>query len=84
MIYYVDNLADTIGFYHGLLKENGRLLIVLAARRSGFSSPPSQGGPCMLLPGQQDSLARLFADLSALNPLLVRKQRHRHFAEGVW
>lgn len=33
MIYYVDNLVDTISFYHGLLKEDGRLLIVLAARK---------------------------------------------------
>lgn len=31
MIYYVDDFADTVKFYHGLLKENGRLMIVLEA-----------------------------------------------------
>ncbi|KAJ0069997.1 hypothetical protein NL108_000235, partial [Boleophthalmus pectinirostris] len=29
MIYYVDDLASTIEFYHGLLKENGRLMIIV-------------------------------------------------------
>lgn len=36
MIYYVEDLADTIRLYHSLLKENGRLLILLAARRFTF------------------------------------------------
>lgn len=31
MIYYVDDFADAVKFYHGLLKENGRLMIVLEA-----------------------------------------------------
>ncbi|XP_031137583.2 histamine N-methyltransferase-like [Sander lucioperca] len=31
MIYYVDNLADTIKFYHSLLKNNGRLMIIIEA-----------------------------------------------------
>ena len=29
MIYYVDNLTDTIKFYHSLLKDNGRLMIIV-------------------------------------------------------
>ncbi|XP_074515854.1 histamine N-methyltransferase A-like [Sebastes fasciatus] len=35
MIYYVDNLADTIKFYHSLLKNNGRLMIITAASNAG-------------------------------------------------
>lgn len=31
MIYYVDDFAETVKFYHSLLKENGRLMIVLEA-----------------------------------------------------
>lgn len=31
MIYYVDDFADTVKFYNGLLKENGRLMIVVEA-----------------------------------------------------
>lgn len=31
MIYYVDNLASTIKFYHSLLKNNGRLMIIIEA-----------------------------------------------------
>lgn len=29
MLYYVDNLAETIKFYHSLLKNNGRLIIII-------------------------------------------------------
>ncbi|XP_054471913.1 histamine N-methyltransferase A-like isoform X2 [Anoplopoma fimbria] len=36
MIYYVDNLADTIKFYHSLLKNNGRLMIIVEAANSGW------------------------------------------------
>ncbi|TDH00936.1 hypothetical protein EPR50_G00174990 [Perca flavescens] len=36
MIYYVDNLADTIKFYHSLLKNNGRLMIIIGADNSGW------------------------------------------------
>lgn len=39
MIYYVDDLADTISFYHSLLKDNGRLVILLASGRSISCSP---------------------------------------------
>ncbi|XP_068594135.1 histamine N-methyltransferase A-like [Cebidichthys violaceus] len=35
MIYYVDNLADTITFYQSLLKNNGRLMIIVEAANSG-------------------------------------------------
>ncbi|KAK1903340.1 Histamine N-methyltransferase A [Dissostichus eleginoides] len=35
MIYYVDNLADTIRFYHSMLKNNGRLMIIVAATNCG-------------------------------------------------
>lgn len=35
MIYYVDDLAGTIKFYHSLLKDNGRLMIIVEA---GWSS----------------------------------------------
>lgn len=38
MIYYVEDMSETISFYHSLLKENGRLMILLAARRSTFCS----------------------------------------------
>lgn len=33
MIYYVDDLKSTIEFYHGLLKNNGRLMIIVEARK---------------------------------------------------
>ncbi|XP_075960212.1 histamine N-methyltransferase A-like [Anarhichas minor] len=36
MIYYVDNLADTITFYQSLLKNNGRLMIIVEAANSGW------------------------------------------------
>lgn len=32
MIYFLDNLTTAISFYHSLLKENGRLMIILDAR----------------------------------------------------
>lgn len=31
MIYYVENLCETISFYHSLLKANGRLMIIVEA-----------------------------------------------------
>lgn len=31
MIYYVDSLDETIKFYHSLLKNNGRLMIIVEA-----------------------------------------------------
>lgn len=31
MLYYLDNVADVISFYHSLLKENGRLMIIYEA-----------------------------------------------------
>lgn len=37
MIYYVDDLADTIKFYHSLLKNNGRLMIIVEAGWSDFT-----------------------------------------------
>ncbi|XP_075960211.1 histamine N-methyltransferase A-like [Anarhichas minor] len=36
MIYYVDNLADTITFYQSLLKNNGRLMIIIGAANCGW------------------------------------------------
>ncbi|XP_039673041.1 histamine N-methyltransferase A-like isoform X2 [Perca fluviatilis] len=38
MIYYVDNLADTIKFYHSLLKNNGRLMIIIEAANGGWDT----------------------------------------------
>ncbi|XP_072301273.1 histamine N-methyltransferase-like [Eucyclogobius newberryi] len=38
MIYYVDNLAETIQFYHGLLKENGRLMIINEIADGGWDT----------------------------------------------
>ncbi|XP_029315318.1 histamine N-methyltransferase-like [Cottoperca gobio] len=38
MIYYVDNLADTIKFYHRLLKNNGRLMIIVEAAEGGWDN----------------------------------------------
>ncbi|XP_037646351.1 histamine N-methyltransferase A-like isoform X1 [Sebastes umbrosus] len=38
MIYYVDNLADTIKFYHSLLKNNGRLMIIVEAANAGWDT----------------------------------------------
>ena len=29
MIYYVENLTETIKFYHSLLKDNGTLMIIV-------------------------------------------------------
>ncbi|XP_075960210.1 histamine N-methyltransferase A-like [Anarhichas minor] len=36
MLCYVDNLADTITFYQSLLKNNGRLMIIIGADKSGW------------------------------------------------
>lgn len=36
MIYYVDNLADTITFYRSLLKNNGRLMVIVESAHSGW------------------------------------------------
>ncbi|XP_045909843.1 histamine N-methyltransferase-like [Micropterus dolomieu] len=36
MIYYVDNLSTTIKFYHSLLKNNGRLMIINEAANGGW------------------------------------------------
>lgn len=38
MIYYVDNLADTIKFYHSLLKNNGRLMIIVETANAGWDT----------------------------------------------
>ncbi|KAM8749688.1 histamine N-methyltransferase A-like [Acanthopagrus schlegelii] len=38
MIYYVDDLADTIKFYHSLLKSNGRLMIIIETRNGGWDT----------------------------------------------
>ncbi|XP_063744445.1 histamine N-methyltransferase A-like isoform X2 [Eleginops maclovinus] len=38
MIYYVDNLADTIRFFHSLLKNNGRLMIIIEAANGGWDT----------------------------------------------
>ncbi|XP_035532518.1 histamine N-methyltransferase A-like [Morone saxatilis] len=38
MIYYVDNLANTIKFYHSLLKKNGRLMIIIEAGNAGWDT----------------------------------------------
>ncbi|CAG5882809.1 unnamed protein product [Menidia menidia] len=36
MIYYVDNLSETIKFYHSLLKKNGTLMIIVESANSGW------------------------------------------------
>lgn len=36
VVYYVDDLEETLRFHHSLLKKNGRLLIVLNAATSGW------------------------------------------------
>uniref|UniRef100_A0A3Q4ARX5 Histamine N-methyltransferase n=1 Tax=Mola mola TaxID=94237 RepID=A0A3Q4ARX5_MOLML len=38
MIYYVDNLTNTIKFYHSLLKDNGRLMIIVEMSNSGWTT----------------------------------------------
>ncbi|XP_071353206.1 histamine N-methyltransferase A-like [Trachinotus anak] len=38
MIYYVDNLAETIKFYHSLLKDNGRLMIIIETANGGWDT----------------------------------------------
>ncbi|KAI9538323.1 hypothetical protein NQZ68_016365 [Dissostichus eleginoides] len=38
MIYYVDNLAGTIKFFQSLLKNNGRLMIIIEAANSGWDT----------------------------------------------
>ncbi|XP_034741963.1 histamine N-methyltransferase-like [Etheostoma cragini] len=39
MIYFVDNLASTIKFYHSLLKNNGRLMIIVEADLRWLAHP---------------------------------------------
>ncbi|XP_076015184.1 histamine N-methyltransferase-like [Genypterus blacodes] len=36
VLYYVDDVTETIKFFHSLLKENGKLLIVLCKADSGW------------------------------------------------
>uniref|UniRef100_A0A8C7XI08 Histamine N-methyltransferase n=1 Tax=Oryzias sinensis TaxID=183150 RepID=A0A8C7XI08_9TELE len=36
MIYYVESLEKTLKFYHSLLKNNGRLMIIVEAAHSGW------------------------------------------------
>ncbi|XP_069554758.1 histamine N-methyltransferase-like [Brachyistius frenatus] len=38
MIYYVDNLAETAKFYQSLLKNNGRLMIIVEAANGGWDT----------------------------------------------
>ncbi|XP_023280623.1 histamine N-methyltransferase A-like isoform X1 [Seriola lalandi dorsalis] len=38
MIYYVNNLAETIKFYHSLLKNNGRLMIIIETAKGGWDT----------------------------------------------
>ncbi|KAF3695047.1 Histamine N-methyltransferase A [Channa argus] len=38
MLYYVDNLAETIRFYHSLLKNNGRLMIIIEKANGGWDT----------------------------------------------
>lgn len=47
MIYYVDDFADTVKFYHCLLKENGMLMIVL------------EGGKFVVVPQTLPNVPRL-------------------------
>nr|XP_057938474.1 histamine N-methyltransferase A-like isoform X2 [Doryrhamphus excisus] len=38
MLYYVDDLTETIKFYHSLLNKNGRLMIIIESADSGWST----------------------------------------------
>uniref|UniRef100_A0A4W6DEX8 Histamine N-methyltransferase n=1 Tax=Lates calcarifer TaxID=8187 RepID=A0A4W6DEX8_LATCA len=38
MLYYVDDLTETIKFYHSLLKNNGRLMIVIETANGGWDT----------------------------------------------
>ncbi|XP_053295795.1 histamine N-methyltransferase A [Pleuronectes platessa] len=38
MIYYVDNVDDTIKFFHSLLKNNGTLMIIVEAANGGWDT----------------------------------------------
>ncbi|XP_073329543.1 histamine N-methyltransferase A-like [Pagrus major] len=38
MIYYVDNLSNTIKFFHSLLKNNGRLMIIVESKNGGWDT----------------------------------------------
>ncbi|XP_030614613.1 histamine N-methyltransferase A-like [Archocentrus centrarchus] len=38
MIYYVENLCETIKFYHSLLKANGRLMIIIETAKGGWDT----------------------------------------------
>ncbi|KAK7940002.1 hypothetical protein WMY93_003328 [Mugilogobius chulae] len=38
MIYYVEDMAAAIQFYHGLLKENGRLMIIVEIGNGGWDT----------------------------------------------
>lgn len=39
MVYYVDDLEETVKFYHSLLKKNGRLMIIIeTGKENDFNS----------------------------------------------
>uniref|UniRef100_A0A8C6WVS4 Histamine N-methyltransferase n=1 Tax=Neogobius melanostomus TaxID=47308 RepID=A0A8C6WVS4_9GOBI len=38
MMYYVEDMTATIQFYHGLLKKNGRLMIIVEAGKGGWDT----------------------------------------------
>lgn len=38
MIYYLEDMPGSIKFYHGLLKENGRLMIIVEAAKGGWDT----------------------------------------------
>ncbi|XP_054644346.1 histamine N-methyltransferase-like [Dunckerocampus dactyliophorus] len=38
MLYYVDDLTETIKFYHSLLNKNGRLMIIIESANSGWDT----------------------------------------------
>nr|XP_057938338.1 histamine N-methyltransferase-like [Doryrhamphus excisus] len=38
MLYYVDDLTETIKFYHSLLNKNGRLMIIIESATSGWDT----------------------------------------------
>ncbi|XP_059199676.1 histamine N-methyltransferase A-like [Centropristis striata] len=38
MIYYVDDLAESIKFHHSLLKKNGRLMIIIETAHGGWDT----------------------------------------------
>lgn len=73
MIYYADDFVEMVKFYHGLLKGNGRLMIVLEA------------GKFVVTPQTLTNLPRLsyITCVSPVSSTLLREERFQNPVEDV-